>query len=86
LTIFGLAEQSMWMLQSWYAQNVTMIGHVALYIVIPEIILGLSTYFGYKYIQEKSHLIKIPVTFTIMLLYLGSAAFFYFLIERIILG
>jgi hypothetical protein len=85
LAIFGLAEQSMWMLQSWYAQNVTMIGHVALYIVIPEIILGLSTYFGFKYIQEKSPLIKIPVSFFIMLIYLGSAAFFYFLIEHIIL-
>lgn len=86
LIIFGLAEQTMWMLQSWYAQNVTMIGHVALYIIIPEIILGLSTYFGFKVIQEKSHLFKIPVAFSIMLLYLGSAAFFYFLIEHVLLG
>ena len=84
LLIFGLAEQMMWMLQSWYAQNVTMIGHVALYIAIPEVILGLSTYFGYKWIQEKTHLFKIPLSFIVMLLYLGSAAFFYFLIEHIL--
>ena len=30
LLIFGLSEQSMWMLQSWYAQNIIMIGHLAL--------------------------------------------------------
>jgi len=83
LIIFGLAEQTMWMLQSWYAQNVTMIGHVAIYIIVPEIILGLSTYLGYRLLQEKNHLIKIPIAFIIMLLYLGSATFFYFLIERV---
>jgi hypothetical protein len=85
LLIFGLAEQTLWMLQSWYAQNVIMIGNVALYIIIPEIILGLTTFYGYKLIQDKSHLLKIPMTFMIMLLYLGSATFFYFLIERILL-
>jgi hypothetical protein len=36
LIIFGFAEATMWMLQSWYAQNVTTIlGHVAIYIIIP---------------------------------------------------
>ena len=84
LLIFGLAEQTMWMLQSWYAVNVTMLGHLALYIIIPEIILGLSTFIGYELIQDKKHFWKIPVTLVIMLLYLGSATFFYFLIERIL--
>jgi len=46
LTIFGFSEQSMWMLQSWYPQNVTLIfDHLAVYIIIPEIILGLSTFY-----------------------------------------
>jgi len=85
LLIFGLAEQTMWILQSWYAQNVSMIGHLALYIIIPEVILGLSTYIGFKEVQDKHNLLKIPVALTIMLLYLGSATFFYFLIERVIL-
>lgn len=85
LIIFGLAEQTMWMLQSWYAQNVTMIGHLAVYIIIPEIILGLSTYFCYEQIQDKKIILKIPITFVIMLLYLGSATFFYFLVDRILI-
>ncbi len=85
LLIFGLAEQTMWMLQSWYAQNVTMIGHLAVYIIIPEIILGLSTYFCYEQIQDKKIILKIPITFVIMLLYFGSATFFYFLVDRILI-
>ena len=84
LIIFGLAEQTIWMLESWYAQNVIMIGHLALYIIIPEVILGITTFYGYTLILDKNHLLKIPVAFTIMLLYLGSAVFFYFLIERVI--
>lgn len=83
--IFSLAEQSMWMLQSWYAQNVVMIGHIALYIIVPEIILGLSTYYFYELIKEKNHGYKIPLAFIVMILYLGSAVFFYFLIEQVIL-
>ncbi len=85
LLIFGLAEQTMWMLQSWYAQNVAMIGHLALYIIIPEIILGVSTYYSFILIQEKKHLLKIPVTFIVMIVYLGNAVFFYFLFESILL-
>ena len=85
LVIFGLSEQLMWMLQSWYAQNVVMIGHIALYIIVPEIILGLSTYCFYELIKEKNHWYKIPFAFIVMILYLGSAVFFYFLIEEVIL-
>jgi hypothetical protein len=85
LLIFGLSEQLMWMLQSWYAQNVVMIGHIALYIIIPEIILGLSTYYLYEMIEEKNHIYKLPASFIVMILYLGSAVFFYFLIERVLI-
>jgi len=84
LAIFGIAEQSMWMLQSWYAQNVVMIGHVALYIIIPEIILGLSAYYGYELIKEKSQWFKFPMAFLVMILYLGNAVFWYFLVERVV--
>ncbi|MFX1379518.1 MAG: DUF6989 domain-containing protein [Promethearchaeota archaeon] len=85
LLIFGLAEQTLWILQSWYAQNVFMIGHLALYIIIPEIMLGISTYYSFLLIREKKHLFKIPVTFVIMILYLGNAVFFYFLFDQILL-
>jgi len=56
------------------------------YIVIPEIILGLSTYWCFEMIKERSHWLKVPAAFGVMLLYLGSAAFFYFLIEKVLIG
>ena len=40
----------------------------------------------FSIIKEKSHWVKIPSAFIVMQLYLGSAAFFYFLIERIIVS
>jgi hypothetical protein len=83
--IFVFAEQTMWMLQSWYPQNVTLfLDHLAVYIIAPEVILGLSTFYYYEKIKTQHFLIYIVVAFGIMLLYLGSASFFYLLLEKII--
>lgn len=83
--IFVFAEQSMWMLQSWYPQNVTLfLDHLAIYIIIPEVLLGLSTFHYFEKIKTRNYLIMLITAFGVMLLYLGSASFFYFLFERII--
>ncbi len=84
LAIFGGSEQTLWILSSWYAQNVVMIWHIAVYIIIPEIILGLAAFFCFEKIKKQSHWVKIPCAFLVMQLYLGSAAFFYFLVEKIL--
>jgi len=86
LLIFGGSEAFLWLLPSWYAQNVAMIGHVAVYILIPEIILGVSAYACFQAVRTSPHWVKIPAAFLVMQLYLGSAAFFYFLVEKIILS
>jgi hypothetical protein len=83
--IFVFAEQTMWMLQSWYPQNVEVfLDHLAIYIIIPEVILGLSTFYYFEKIKNLHYLILFLAAFGIMLLYLGSAAFFYSLFEKII--
>ena len=85
LAIFGFSEQSMWMLQSWYPQNVTLIfDHLAVYIIIPEVILGLSTFYYFQKTKNQHYLMLIVVAFGIMLLYLGSVSFFYFVFEKVI--
>lgn len=86
LAIFGLAEETMWMLPSWSAQNVTMIGHVAVYIVIPEILLGISTLISYQLVRERPVWLWIIGAFTVMILYIGNISFFYLIIERILPG
>ena len=70
----------------WHAQNVVMVGPVALYIIIPEILLGLSTFWMYQHIKTKPHWWKFIGAFLIMLLYIGSACFFHLLINKILFG
>jgi len=84
LLIFGIAEATMWMLPSWYAQNVTMIGHVAVYIILPEIFLGLSTFFCFILVRTRSIWMQILGAFMVMILYMGNISFFYFLIEQVL--
>jgi len=84
-SIFVFSEQSMWMLQSWYPQNVTLfLEHLAIYIIIPEVILGLSTFYYFQKTKNQHYMMLIVAAFGIMLLYLGSASFFYFLFEKVI--
>lgn len=86
LVIFLVAEETMWMLPSWYAIGVTMIGHVAIYIIIPEILLGLSTFLCFLNVKDRAVIWWILGAFVVMVFYIGNASFFYFLIEKIILG
>jgi len=86
MNIFMFSELTMWMLQSWYPQNVTLIfDHLAVYIIIPEIILTLSTFYYFEKTKNEHYIILIIAAFGIMLLYLGSVSFFYFLFEKVIL-
>jgi hypothetical protein len=86
LLIFGISEQTLWLLPSWYAHNVHMVGHGAVYILVPEVLLGLAAFFCFHFIREKSRWLTIPAAFFVMLFYLGSAAFFYLVIEGIFKG
>jgi hypothetical protein len=84
LLIFGGAEATSWMLNSWYAQNVTKVYGVATYVLIPEMILGIVTYLAYQGFSQGPYLIQIGIAFLIMLQYIGSLGFFYLLFERIL--
>ncbi len=86
LMIFGVSEATLWMIGSWYAHDVLMIGNVAIYIIIPELLLGLSTYLGYLMTRKRGIIERLVMAFVIMVMYLGNASFFYFIIERLILG
>ncbi|TGN10253.1 DUF6989 domain-containing protein [Leptospira ilyithenensis] len=83
LAIFGAAEATMWILTSWYAQNVKMIGHVALYVLVPEMILGVTTYLAYQGFSGGPYIIQIGMAALIMIQYTGSLAISYLVIEKI---
>ena len=85
LLIFGIAELSMWILPSWYPQNVSLLfGHLAIYIIIPEVIFGLSSYYLFIKFKDCSIYWKIFIAFIVMIIYMGNISFFYFIIEKIL--
>lgn len=83
LIIFGAAEASMWMLSSWETLAQVVIGNVALYILVPEMILGVSALLVYRRVKDRT--LWMLTNGLIMTLYLVSAALFYFIIE-VVLG
>lgn len=86
LVIFGLSEETMWILPSWHAQNVFMVDHMALYILVPEMILGITTYHLYKQSLSTDWFTKVLYAFWVMITYLGAASLFYLLVEGVLLG
>jgi hypothetical protein len=85
LLIFGAAEASMWMLSSWETLASIVLGNIALYILLPEMILGVSAFFAYGIVKERKLWQKITAAYLVMVLYIGNASLFYLLIE-VLLG
>jgi hypothetical protein len=83
--IFVLSELTLVNLPSWTATVTGMIGNLAWYIIIPELFLALSAFICYEFVLEKKIWMQIIGAFTVMILYIGNASFFYFLIETLLL-
>ncbi len=86
ILIFVLAELTLVNLPSWSATVVGMTGNLAWYIIVPELFLGLSTFICYNIVKDKKIWMVFIGAFTVMILYIGSASFSYFLIETLLLG
>jgi len=83
---FVTAELTLVNLPSWSATVIGMTGNLAWYIIIPELLLGLSAFICYNTVKERKIWTKIVGAFFVMTLYIGNASFFYFLIETLLLG
>ncbi|MEP7134981.1 MAG: hypothetical protein ABI904_08615 [Chloroflexota bacterium] len=81
LITFVSSEATLWAVPIWYAQNVTQIGHVALYVIVPEILFGLSVYLSYRITENKNWQTRLLAAYVIMVLYLGNLSLFYLLME-----
>jgi hypothetical protein len=80
LVIFGIAEETMWMIPIWYAQNVWMIGHTAIYVLLPEVILGMVAFYAFQETKDKTLIFKVIAAYLVMLVYTGALMFAYFFI------
>lgn len=77
LVTFGGAEATLWAVPIWYAQNVTQIAHVALYVLVPEIALGISAYLACMQTRHASRATQLLSAWMVMILYLGHLCLFY---------
>lgn len=81
LAIFGMAEATMWMLSSWETLAQVVVSHVALYILIPEMLLGMTALLAYDSVRDRGLHYKLMASYLVMALYIGNASLFYLLIE-----
>ncbi len=79
--VFVGSEAVAWRIPIWHAQNVAMVGGVALYVVIPEILLGLATLRVFQATGARPLVVRLAGAVALMLFYLGALICCYFLIE-----
>jgi hypothetical protein len=68
----------------WQAINVTKFGEVAVYIALPEILLGITTLRAFEWSLNQSLGKKFIAALAVMLIYVVNATICYFLVEKII--
>jgi hypothetical protein len=83
--LFVGSEAILWQIPIWHATGVTVIFHVAIYLIIPEILLGLSTFLAFEASHSRALWYRLGAAFTVMIIYLGNLCFFYFAVEHLIL-
>ena len=79
--IFVGSEATLWSLNVWYAKDVKMIYHVALYVVPPEILLSLAVYFADRVTSARSMGYRLLAAPWIALVYTGALVRSWFFIE-----
>jgi hypothetical protein len=83
LIIFASSEATLWVLGSWFARDVHMIGHVALYVLLPEMLLGAHLYWAFIKSRGRALPIQIGYAFHVSLAYTGALALSYLFIEKV---
>ena len=80
--VFASAEAVLPPLGIWEAVGVTTIGHVALYVVPAELLLGAAAWWGVRTTRERPAWLVVPVAAVVSLLYTGALAASWLLLER----
>lgn len=86
LLLFGSAEMVLQHLGSWYAVNVHMVAHTAIYIIPAEIVLSYAFSYAFQYVETKPMYAYRVVSIGVMLMYLLAATTSYYIFERILLA
>lgn len=72
LLVFGLAEWAARPLNLWLAQEVRMLAGVAYYVILPEILLGLTALFMYRLTRGRGVLAGLAGSLSVPVFYTGA--------------
>lgn len=82
--LFVGSEAVLTQIPIWHAQNVATVGPVALYVVIPEILLGLAAFAAWRRVgrnPESTAVERLVTAFAVSLFYTGALALSHLLID-----
>ncbi len=82
LVVFAGAEATLTLLPVWEAVGVTTVGGVAVYIVLPELLLGWMIVAAVRWLRTSRPIATVPVAALVALTYTGAACAAWLLIER----
>lgn len=77
--LFIGSEELVWMLPSWYAVNVVKWGHVARYIIVPEIILTALIILVFERVRERPLAYYVLSAMAVSAIYTAAAVSFYYI-------
>lgn len=83
--LFVGSEAVLWRIPIWYAREVTTVCHVALYLIVPEVLLGLSAFLAFEMSRGRPCWYRLCAAFTVMVFYLGNLGLFYLIGEHLLL-
>lgn len=75
------AEATLWAVPIWRAVGVATLGPVALYVVLPEIVLGAAAYGAYRLVRRRLLWLRVVAGAAVSLIYLGGLAASYLALE-----
>lgn len=81
LLLFGAAEATLTLVPVWHAQAVTMVGPVALYVLLPEALLGAAAWWVYRRTLGRPAALVLLGAVAVMALYAVSLHISWWLLE-----
>ena len=83
LVVFGVAEATLGTFV-WHCRDVATLGdHTALYILLPEMLLGWATFYAYRTVSAGSLVERLLGALAVAMFYTGCAVTSYLLVERV---
>ena len=75
------SEATLWAVPIWRAVDVAMVGPVALYVILPEVLLGAVAYRAWQRVRDRSRGLQVVAAALVSTLYLGALAASYLLVD-----